>query len=71
MIESFKVGDVVTFIGGKIYGLPDLNIVKYVKPECDCVISCIKLGNKHPYLIRAKNKNKKLQGWVGANLIHK
>lgn len=71
MNNTFKVGDIVTFIGGKIYGLPNLNIAKYTKPECVCVISSIKLGDRYPYLIRAKNKNKKLQGWVSSNLIHK
>lgn len=70
MLKSeFKVGDKITFIGGKIYGSPDLVLAKDNKPESICVISSIKLNSKQPYLI--KNKIQNWQGWVESSMIRK
>jgi hypothetical protein len=64
MNNALKIGDTVEFLGGKVYGLPNMNITKYTKTGCTCIISSIKLGEKHPYLIKSKYRNRKLQGWV-------
>lgn len=71
MSDVFKVGEVVTFIGGKVYGLPNLSVEKYIEPECTCVISSIKLGDKYPYCIKSKDINRKFHGWVSSNSIYK
>lgn len=66
--KPVKVGDIVDFTGGPVYGTSDAATATVTREASRCKVTLLQIGGKHPYHLISEDGGV-VWGWCDANNV--